>query len=233
MKDKVGYFEDNLMINYNTIKMAYKYGVKRLLCVLSTCIFPEKVSFPMDESNLHGGAPHPTSEGYAYAKRMLETQCRIYNEQFKTDFVCIIPTNLYGSHDTFGERSHAIASLLEKAYKAKVEDKPFKVLGTGTPLRQFLLANDLCKLTLWDLFITEHIPMIALVPEEEYSIKELSEYIVEVLESPKGYEFDPSFADGVYKKTMGNDLLRSKLKNFKFTPLKEGLKGAVADFLIR
>lgn len=81
------------------------------------------------------------------------------------------------------------------------------------------------------MFSQEHVPMIALVPEEVYSIKELADTIAEVLECPKGYEFDPSFADGQFKKTMGSEMLRDKLKNYKFTSLKEGLKVAVADYL--
>ena len=139
---------------------------------------------------------------------MVEVHCRIYNEQYKTDFVCIIPTNLYGSHDTFGDRGHVVAGIIEKAHKAKQEDKPFLVLGTGAPLRQFCLSSDLCRLILWDLFVKEHIPMIAFIPEEEYSIKELAETVAEVLECPKGFEFDSSFADGQFKKTMGSELLR-------------------------
>ena len=135
MKDKVGFYEDNMQINMNIIKYSYKFGVKRLLCAVSTCIFPDKSTFPLKESYLHMGPPHPSNEGYAYAKRMVEVHCRLYNEQFGTDFVSIIPTNLYGNHDTFGERGHVVAGLIEKAYNAKENGTPFVVWGTGKPLR--------------------------------------------------------------------------------------------------
>ena len=73
----------------------------------------------MNESDIHKGAPHPSNEGYAYAKRMLEVQSRLYNEQHKTDYRCFIPTNLFGKYDVYGPTSHVVAGLIDKAYKAK------------------------------------------------------------------------------------------------------------------
>ena len=104
MADKVGFLEKNLAINHNVIKSSYTVGVKRLVCVLSTCIYPDKVeAYPIKEDSLHLGPPHSSNEGYAYAKRMCEVQCRLYNEQFGTDYICAVPTNLYGPNDSYPE----------------------------------------------------------------------------------------------------------------------------------
>ena len=80
MNDKVGFFEENLAMNGNIIKFSHRSGVKKLICVLSTCIYPDDITYPIDSNALHAGPPHPSNEGYAYAKRMCAVQCRLYNE---------------------------------------------------------------------------------------------------------------------------------------------------------
>lgn len=107
MTEKVNFFEANMSINSNVIKCCHENQVKRLVCCLSTCIFPDKPCSeteafdPIKECDLHKGPPHESNSGYAFAKRMCEVQCRLYNEQFGTDFVCIVPTNLYGFNDSY------------------------------------------------------------------------------------------------------------------------------------
>ena len=105
MADKVRFMEENQAINSNIIKCSDMFGVKRLICVLSTCIYPDKVqSYPILEEWLHLGPPHPSNEGYAMAKRMCEVQCRLYNEKYgENRFLCVVPTNLYGKHDNYSE----------------------------------------------------------------------------------------------------------------------------------
>ena len=105
MGDKVRFMEENQAINSNVIKCSDLYGVKRLICVLSTCIYPDKVqSYPILEEWLHLGPPHPSNEGYAMAKRMCEVQSRLYNEKYgENRFLCVVPTNLYGKHDNYSE----------------------------------------------------------------------------------------------------------------------------------
>ena len=119
MNDKVKFFENNIAINHNVIKSSYHVGVTRLVCVLSTCIYPDKVEkYPIEELSLHEGPPHQSNEGYAYAKRMCEVQCRLYNEQYGTDFICVVPTSLYGPNDSYSEAtSHVVAALIRRAYE--------------------------------------------------------------------------------------------------------------------
>ena len=101
MNNKVKMLEDNLMINYNVIKCAHDYNVEKLISCLSTCIFPDKVSYPIVESMLHDGSPHFSNDSYAYSKRMLEIHTKAYRENYGDKFMCIIPTNIYGPHDNF------------------------------------------------------------------------------------------------------------------------------------
>ena len=107
MNYPVDYLEENILMNTNVIKSCYKYNVKKCISILSTCIFPDKTEYPINEEMLHLGDPHNSNIGYSYAKRMLEVQSRIYREQYGRDFTCIIPTNIYGKHDQYNlEDSH-------------------------------------------------------------------------------------------------------------------------------
>jgi len=91
-----------------------------MVACLSTCIFPDKTEYPIDESMLHNGPPHSSNDAYAYAKRMLEVQCRMYNENHGDNFVCIIPTNIYGPNDNFNiEDGHVLPALINKCFIAK------------------------------------------------------------------------------------------------------------------
>ena len=96
-----------------------------IVSCLSTCIFPDKIKFPIDETKLHNGPPHSSNEGYAYSKRLLETLSRCYNAQYNTDFICIIPTNIYGKNDNFNLKdAHVIPALIHKAYISKKNNIP-------------------------------------------------------------------------------------------------------------
>ena len=135
LAEKVGMYEDNMAINHNVIYMADKFNVKRTVLCLSTCVFPDNPppyldnspKYPFSEDSLHDGPPHPSNEGYAYAKRMMEVQARLYNEKNAAanhkggpQFLCVIPTNVYGRHDNFHlEDSHVIPGLIHRCYLAK------------------------------------------------------------------------------------------------------------------
>ena len=126
--------------------------VAKLVSCLSTCIFPDKTTYPIDETMLHTGPPHSSNAGYAYAKRMIDVLNRCYNEEYGCQFTSVIPTNIYGPHDNFNlEDSHVIPGLIHKACIAKDAGADFVVWGSGTPLRQFIYSNDLAKLMIWTL----------------------------------------------------------------------------------
>jgi len=229
MNDKVKMFEDNILINTNVIKCAYECGVKELIACLSTCVFPDNKI--VNEESLHDGPPHPSNEGYAYAKRMLEIHCRIYNEQFGTNYICIIPTNIYGPEDNYNlEDSHVLPGLIHRCYLAKKESQPFVVRGTGAPLRQFIYSMDLAKLIFIVLKLESKIGNIILSPTQEVSIKEIAEIICEKFDY-HNIVFDSNFSDGQYRKTADNSKLMKLIGNFEFTDLKVGISETIDHFI--
>jgi len=123
MNEKVKMFEDNILINTNVVRASYQCGVDTLIACLSTCVFPDNIGV-LNELCLHNGPPHSSNEGYAYAKRMLEVQCKLYQQQFNKRYFCIIPTNIYGPNDNFNlEDSHVIPAFIHKCYLAKQNGK--------------------------------------------------------------------------------------------------------------
>jgi GDP-L-fucose synthase len=227
MTHGVEMFEDNIQINTNVLKCAKKYNVKKLIACLSTCIFPDHLSEHLDESMLHLGPPHESNAGYAYAKRMLEVQCGLYNKQFGCNFVCVVPTNVYGPGDNYNlENSHVIPGLIHKCYLAKQTGVSFIVSGTGKPLRQFIYSIDLAKLIMIVLSGTSE--TVILAPREEYSIRHIAEIIAKKFKI--NLEFDPSKSDGQYRKTADNSKL-IKLKDFEFTPIEVGIEKTIDHFI--
>jgi GDP-L-fucose synthase len=233
MKYKVDMFEKNILINTNVLKVCHEFGVKKVVSCLSTCIFPDKTTYPIDEMMLHNGAPHFSNDAYAYAKRMLDVQSRAYQEQYNDNFICVIPTNIYGPHDNFNlQDSHVIPGLIHKCYLAKQMGEPFVIAGTGTPLRQFIYSEDLAILILWALENYSEIePIILSVPEsEEKSIN----FVATCIAKKFNYEnliFDKEKPDGQFKKTANNSKLLERIQNFAFTPIEEGISKTVEWFM--
>jgi len=222
MAEKVKMIDDNLTINTNVLKASHAADVKKLVACLSTCIFPDRIVYPINESMINDGAPHSSNEGYAYAKRILEIQCKCYNEQFGTNYFCIIPTNIYGPHDNFHlEDSHVIPGLIHKCFLAKQKDEPFVVRGTGKPLRQFIYSTDLAKIIM-ELVKNYHSnESLIISPSVEYPIAFVAQTIANYFDVK--IEFDPSYSDGQYRKTADNSKLMNVLPETIFTPLFHGL----------
>jgi GDP-L-fucose synthase len=233
MNNKVEMLEKNLMINYNVVKCCHNYKVEKLIACLSTCIFPDKVTYPINESMLHDGPPHHSNDAYAYAKRMLHIQCKAYRENFGDNFVCITPTNIYGSHDNFDlENGHVLPVLIHKCFLAKKEGIDFVVRGTGSPLRQFIYSEDLGRLIMWTLENYNDDNIILSVPEDhEISILDLAKIIAENFDYSDKLVCDPSYSDGQYKKTVSADKIIELIDNFKFTDIKSGIKKTVEWFI--
>lgn len=234
MNYKVEILEKNLLINFNVLKCCYLLNVEKCICMLSTCIFPDDTTYPIDETMLHNGPPHNSNYAYAYAKRIMEIHCRSYNEQYKTNFSCIIPTNIYGPNDNFSlEDGHVIPSLIHKCYLAKELGIPFEVRGTGKPLRQFIYSEDLAKIImeLLDKLTCEN---IIISPNEEYSISDISTLIAKEFDYDNNIIFNNNFSDGQFKKTANNKKMISYIseKNtfFEFTNIQEGIKTTVDFF---
>ena len=234
MSQKIDMFEKNLQINYNVVKCSHKYNVRKLIACLSTCIFPDKITYPIDEKMLHDGPPHNSNDAYAYAKRMLEVQCRMYRENAGCDFVCVIPTNIYGKFDNFSlEDGHVLPALIHKCFLAKQDNIDFIVKGSGKPLRQFIFSTDLAKLIIKILFIETPIDNVILSVSEndEVSIETIARFIAKGFNYEDRILFDKTCSDGQYKKTVSNQKLNHIIPNFNFIKIEEGIKQTIEWFV--
>lgn len=234
MTNKVNMLERNLLINYNVVKCCHDFKVKKLVSCLSTCIFPDNIKYPINETQLHNGPPHHSNNAYAYAKRMLEIHSNAYNEQYNDKFICVIPTNIYGKYDNFSiENGHVIPALIHKCYKAKQMNKPFIVCGSGKPLRQFIYSIDTAKLIMWTLLEYDKLdPIILSVPEkDEVSIEYVATLIAKEFNYENQLKFDWEYPDGQYKKTVDNSKINNYLPDFNFTTIENGIKQTIKWFI--
>lgn len=230
---KVDFLRDNLAINDSVLRLSQQLGVAKVVSCLSTCVFPDATAYPIDESMLHNGRPHASNEGYAMAKRLIDTMNRCYADQFGCNFTAVIPTNIYGPHDNFSiQDGHVVPGLMHKCHIAKQSGQPFVVWGSGTPLRQFIYSRDMARLLLWVLDKYDSVEPIILAGDEqdEVSIREVALQIASAMNFDGRVEFDASKADGQFKKTASNAKLRRLVPNFEFTPLSDGIQETVAWF---
>eukprot|EP01114_Cavostelium_apophysatum_P013732 TRINITY_DN3391_c0_g1_i1.p1 TRINITY_DN3391_c0_g1~~TRINITY_DN3391_c0_g1_i1.p1 ORF type:complete len:347 (+),score=72.95 TRINITY_DN3391_c0_g1_i1:87-1043(+) len=234
MRNKLKFYVDNETMNMNILECAHKFKCVKCISCLSTCIFPDKTTYPIDETMVHNGPPHPSNEGYAYAKRMLDVLNRCYNEQSTCKFTSIIPTNIFGPNDNWNlEDGHVLPGLIHKCYNSMKNNTDFVVWGSGKPLRQFIYSRDMGELIVWVLHNYEDPePIILSVGEEdEVSIADAAKAIVETMKYKGNLVFDTTKADGQYKKTASNKKLMTLNPNFKFTPFRDALKETVEWFV--
>ena len=234
MDKNVEMFNNNMAINQNILEAAHKYNIQKGIFCLSSCIYPENPSkFPMDETMIHEGPPHPSNVGYAYAKRMLEVQCRNYNKAYGREYICVVPVNLYGPHDNFSlTNGHLIPMVMHRFYKNLQwrHHNPggdFIAYGTGSPLRQFLFAPDFAKI-ICEILIGEKYkntePLIC-CNNDELEIKEVIETIADTMSIPRNeIVWDTTKSDGCMKKTVSNKKFNGIYPDFKFMNLKDGLE---------
>jgi len=232
MNDNSGMLVDNLRMNTNIIVASEQAGVKVFVGILSTCIFPNEIWYPLEEKQIHLGPPHKSNEGYSYAKRLMETHLGLTNMMT----TCLIPTNLYGPHDNFNiEQAHVIPALIHKCYKAKKYGHPFVVSGSGSALRQFMYSEDLARIIAY--FINEHEPkerhesFICSPPEaDEVSIGSVARKIARHMGYESHLEFDTTQPEGQHRKPASNKLLMRTMGEFKFSNFNEKLKETIDWF---
>ncbi|XP_032171409.1 GDP-L-fucose synthase isoform X4 [Mustela erminea] len=152
IKYNLDFWRKNVHINDNVLHSAFEVGVRKVVSCLSTCIFPDKTTYPIDETMIHNGPPHSSNFGYSYAKRMIDVQNRAYFQQHGCTFTAVIPTNVFGPHDNFNiEDGHVLPGLIHKVHLAKSSGSALTVWGTGRPRRQFIYSRDLARLFVWVL----------------------------------------------------------------------------------
>ena len=235
LKYKVEFWRENIAMNDNILSCSKDYKVEKLVSCLSTCIFPDKTTYPIDETMIHNGPPHPSNEGYAYAKRMIDVQNRCYKDQYGCNFTSIVPTNIFGPHDNFSiADGHVMPGLLHKCKQAMDGTGPeFVIWGSGTPRRQFIYSFDLARLTLKVLREYDDVTPLILCGDEdsEISIKEVAQMVADALGYNKPLVMDTTKSDGQFKKTASNKLLRKLWPDFEFTPMDVAVK-ETADWFV-
>jgi GDP-L-fucose synthase len=217
----------NLVIETNVIEAARKTGVKKLLFLGSSCIFPRMAEQPMREEALLTGALEPTNEGYAIAKIAGIKLCQTYRRQYGCDFISLMPTNLYGRGDRYDpEGGHVVAALIMKIHAAKVEHKPtVELWGTGTPCREFLFSDDLGDACVFAMKNYSGEMFLNVGTGKDMTILELAERIAKVIEWQGEFTFDRSKPDGMPRKVM--DVGRMTALGWTApTPFEDGMREA-------
>jgi len=240
------FIRDNLAIQTSVIHAAYKNNVKRLLFLGSSCIYPKLAPQPMKEEHLLTSELEPTNRPYALAKIAGIEMCWAYNRQYKTQYLAVMPTNLYGPGDNYHpENSHVIPALIRRFHEAKLANAPsVTVWGTGTPRREFLYSEDMADacVYLMNLPDAQFVPLLGqdrndgLAPlvnigvGEDMTIRELAETVKSVVGYPGEILFDATKPDGTPRKLMDVTRLNGIGWRAK-TPFAQGMRLAYADFL--
>ncbi|WP_411822954.1 GDP-L-fucose synthase [Leptospira sp. 'Mane'] len=228
----------NIQIQNNIIDACYRYQAKKLVFLGSSCIYPKFAKQPMDEGQLLDGKLEPTNEPYAVAKIAGIIMCQSYNRQYGTNYISVMPTNLYGPGDNYHpQNSHVLPALIRRFHEAKVTETPEVVVwGTGKPLREFLYSDDMARACVYlmknynvsgDPKGGEHVNVGSGI---EVSIKELAETVKDVVGYPGKLTFDLTKPDGTPRKLL--DVSKLHQMGWKHqVELREGIKVAYDDFI--
>lgn len=231
---RADFIYENLIIEANLIHAAHKADVQRLMFLGSSCIYPKLAPQPLKEDYLLTGSLEPTNEPYAIAKIAGIKLCEAFNDQYKRQYISVMPTNLYGINDNYDlNNSHVLPALIRKAHEAKVRgDEALVVWGTGTPMREFLYADDLAQACVHLMEQGYDGPLVNIGTGTDVTIRELAETVVKVIGYPGQLTFDTTKPDGTPRKLM--DVSRLHSLGWKAqTSLEAGIKLAYQDFLTR
>lgn len=240
------FIRDNLAIQTNIIHAAYKNDVKRLLFLGSSCIYPRLAPQPMQEAHLLTSELEPTNRPYALAKIAGIEMCWAYNRQYKTQYLAVMPTNLYGPGDNYHpENSHVIPALIRRFHEAKLANAPsVTVWGTGTPKREFMYSEDMADACVYLMNLPDETfvpllgqgrndglpPLMNIGVGHDLTIRELAETVASVVGYAGALEFDATKPDGTPRKLM--DVGRLNAMGWKAkTDMRSGLAVAYRDFL--
>lgn len=231
---RADFLYENLSIQNNVIHSAYQTGVKKLMFLGSSCIYPKLAPQPLREDALLTGPLEPTNEPYAIAKIAGIKMCDAYRDQYGCSFISVMPTNMYGYNDNYHPtNSHVLPGLIRRFHEAKVNNiDKVTVWGTGSPMREFLFADDLAEACFFLMQTYDEPHLINIGSGIEISIKDLAELIKKVVGFTGTIEFDSTKPDGTPRKLMDVSKLHSL--GWKHTiQLDEGIELAYQDFLSR
>lgn len=224
------FFYENMMIEANVIHSSYLNGVKKLMYLGSSCIYPKLASQPMAEDALLTGLLEPTNEAYAIAKIAGIKMCDYYRKQYGCDFVSVMPTNLYGTGDNYDlQNSHVLPALLRKFHEAKQTGAKVTLWGSGSPYREFLHADDMADATIFCMLNYSDYGHVNVGSQSELTIKALAEMVSSVVGYQGDIEWDATKPDGTPRKLMDS----TKLYNMGWMPsitLEDGVKRTYEEF---
>jgi GDP-L-fucose synthase len=222
---------DNLAIELAVIHSAYRVGVKKLLFLGSTCVYPKLAPQPMPEHALLSGPLEPTNEWYAIAKIAGIKLCQAYRRQYGADFISVMPTNLYGLNDNYHpDNSHVPAALIRRMHEARINNAPsVTIWGTGTPRREFLFADDLADACVFLMQRYSGEEMVNIGIGDDMTIAEFARTVAEVVGFKGKLDYDTSRPDGTPRKLVDTTKLAALGWRAR-TPLRDGLKKAYEDF---
>lgn len=231
---RADFLYQNLVIEANLIHAAHTAGVQRLMFLGSSCIYPKLAPQPLKEDCLLTGPLEPTNEPYAIAKIAGIKLCEAYNHQYGRQYISVMPTNLYGPNDNYDlNNSHVLPALIRKAHEAKLRgDQSLVVWGTGTPMREFLYADDLADACVYLMEQGYDGPLVNVGTGTDVTIRELAETVVKVVGFEGDLSFDSSKPDGTPRKLMDVSRLTGLGWQAR-TGLEEGIALAYQDFLRR
>ncbi len=223
---------DNLLIHATVVHAAYTYGVKKLLYLGSSCIYPRHAAQPMTEELLLTGALEPTNEAYAIAKIAGIKLCQAYRTQYGADFISAMPTNLYGPHDNFDlTSSHVLPALIRRFHEARLSgDDEVVIWGTGSPRREFLHVDDLADACVFLMDRYDDAPHLNVGTGEDLAIRELAELVRDVVHPAARLVFDTTKPDGMPRKLL--DVSRIHALGWKHSiGLADGVRSTYEWFL--
>jgi GDP-L-fucose synthase len=231
-KYPASFIAENLAMALNCIQVSHLVGVKKLLFLGSTCIYPKYARQPMSEDQLLTGELEPTNQWYAIAKIAGVKMCEAYRRQYGRDFIAVLPTNLYGPGDNYDvESSHVVAALIRRFHDAKVANAPSVIVwGTGTPRREFLFVDDFADACVFVLKHYSDSQFINIGTGQDLTISEFAQSVAEVVGYRGEIVYDRSKPDGTPRKLV--DVSRLTALGWTATvSLHEGLTRAYAEFL--
>jgi len=231
IKNRTLYFDENILMNTLVTKYAYKSGVKNFLGILSTCIYPNNINnYPIKETQLHSGPPHPDLLSYAYAKRSHAVQLLAYKETYNINYNYLIPCNLFGIvSEKHKNRSHFVNDLIFKIINSKNNNLDYITLfGDGTPLRQFMYAEDFAKI-IYEYINKKLNISFNVAPNNNMSIEQLAKVAIKTCNQDMLIKYDNSKPNGQYRKDVDTSLFKKHI-DFSFTPLSEGIKAVYNEY---
>ena len=226
------FFTDNIRINTNVLQAACEFKVPKVVSLLSTCVYPDSVSYPLTENQIHNGRPHQSNFGYAYAKRMLDVHSQAIRKQHGLNYVTAVPNNLYGQNDNFDlDNGHVIPAIIRKLHESNLNNSTPVFWGSGKPLREFTYSFDIAKILLWMVENYNSPDPLNIGNPGDISIYDLVKKVRCLLGTKVTPEWDSSMPEGQYKKPSSNDKFKSLYPNFIYTSIDEGLSKTVDWFL--